>query len=273
MAHDQLVAGVEALTTSEQWLAYLAVAAKFTRYSTNNTFLIMLQRPDATRGAGFHTWKSLRRSVKKGAKGIAILCPCVRRDRVEDADSGETITQSRVAGFRVGYVFDVHDTEGDDLPGDTLQVQHPVGIAPDGMWDTLVRRVEEAGFTVQCAPVCDETLGTAWGRTHYAERLVTVKSTADPAGACKTLAHELAHVLLHEHRLYEHRGTVEVEAESVAFIVSAAWGLDTSSYSTGYLAGWSGGDVAAITATAGRVLGCARTILEASHPGEEMIPA
>jgi hypothetical protein len=273
MAHDQLVAGVEALTTSEQWLAYLAVAAKFTRYSANNTFLIMLQRPDATRVAGFHTWKSLGRSVKKGAKGIAILCPCVRRDRVEDADTGETITQSRVAGFRVGYVFDVYDTEGNDLPADALHVQHPVGVAPDGMWDTLVRRVEEAGFTVQCAPVCDEALGTAWGRTHYAERSVTVKSTADPAGACKTLAHELAHVLLHEHRLYEHRGTVEVEAESVAFIVSAAWGLDTSSYSTGYLAGWSGGDVAAITATADKVLGCARTILEADQPDKEVIPA
>ncbi len=273
MAHNQLVAGVEALTTSEQWLAYLAVAAKFTRYSANNTFLIMVQRPDATRVAGFHTWKSLGRSVKKGAKGIAILCPCVRRDRVEDADSGEIITQSRVAGFRVDYVFDVHDTEGDDLPDDALQVQHPVGVAPDNMWDTLVRRVEEAGFTVQCAPVCDEALGTAWGRTQYAERLVTVKSTADPAGACKTLAHELAHVLLHEHRLYEHRGTVEVEAESVAFIVSAAWGLDASSYSTGYLAGWSGGDVAAITATADKVLGCARTILEADQPDKEVIPA
>ena len=273
MAHDQLVAGVEALTTSEQWLAYLAVAAKFTRYSANNTFLIMLQRPDATRVAGFHTWKSLGRSVKKGAKGIAILCPCVRRDRVEDAETGETLTHSRVAGFRVGYVFDVYDTEGDDLPDDALHVQHPVGVAPDGMWDTLVRRVEEAGFAVQCAPACDEALGTAWGRTHYAERSVTVKSTADPAGACKTLAHELAHVLLHERRLYEHRGTVEVEAESVAFIVSAAWGLDTSSYSTGYLAGWSGGDVAAITATADKVLGCARIILEADQPDKEVVPA
>ena len=89
MAHEQLVTGVEAITTSDQWLAYLAVAAKFTRYSANNTFLIMMQRPDATRVAGFHTWKSLGRSVKKGSKGIAILCPCLRRTTVEDADSGQ----------------------------------------------------------------------------------------------------------------------------------------------------------------------------------------
>jgi hypothetical protein len=83
----------------------------------------------------------------------------------------------------------------------------------------------------------------------------------------------LAHVLLHGGRLYEHRGTVEVEAESVAYIVSAAWGLDTSSYSIGYLTAWSGGDVAAVTATATKVLACALTILEASGAGEEVVPA
>jgi hypothetical protein len=273
MAHNQLVAGVEAIATSDQWLAYLAVAAKFTRYSANNTFLIMMQRPDATRVAGFHTWKSLGRSVKKGASGIAILCPCVRRTTVEDKESGETSAHARVAGFRVGYVFDVADTEGEDLPDDCLNVVHPVGVAPEGMWDTLVQRIEEAGFTVRFGPEHDEALGAAWGCTHFGDRTVTVKSSADPAGACKTLAHELAHVLLHSNHLYEHRGTVEVEAESVAYIVSAAWGLDTSSYSTGYLTAWSGGDVAAVTATATKVLACTRIILEADGAGEEVVPA
>ena len=149
----------------------------------------------------------------------------------------------------------------------TRWVSHRMACGPHSCVESKRR------FTVRCAPAYDEALGTAWGRTYYAERSVAVKSTADPAGACKTLAHELAHVLLHEHRLYGHRGTVEVEAESVAFIVSAAWGLDTSSYSTGYLAGWSGGDVAAITATADKVLGCARAILEAAQPDEEVVPA
>ncbi len=273
MAHEQLVAGVEAITTSGQWLAYLAVAAKFTRYSANNTFLIMMQRPDATRVAGFHTWKSLGRSVKKGSKGIAILCPWVRRTTIEDTDNGETSTRAWVAGFRVGYVFDVADTEGEDLPDNGLNVVHPVGVAPEGMWDTLVQRLDEAGYTVRFGPEHDESLGVAWGCTHFGDRTVTVKSSADPAGACKTLAHELAHVLLHSNRLYEHRGTVEVEAESVAYIVSAAWGLDTSSYSTGYLTAWSGGDVAAVTATATKVLSCARIILEADGVGEEAVPA
>jgi hypothetical protein len=95
-----------------------------------------------------------------------------------------------VAGFRVGYVFDVADTEGEDLPDDGLNVVHPVGVAPEGMWDTLVQRVEGAGFTVRFGPGLDESLGSAWGRTHYGDRTVTVKSTADPAGACKTLAHD-----------------------------------------------------------------------------------
>ena len=84
---------------------------------------------------------------------------------------------------------------------------------------------------------------------------------------------ELAHVLMHEDRLYDHRGTVEVEAESVAYVVSAAWGLDTSNYSTGYLTAWSGGDVTAVTTTATKVLSCARTILESTEPGEEVVPA
>jgi hypothetical protein len=273
MAYDQLVAGVEAITTSDQWLAYLTVAAKFTRYSANNTFLIMMQRPDATRVAGFHTWKPLGRSVKKGASGIAILCPCVRRTTVEDKESGETSSHARVAGFRVGYVFDVADTEGEDLPEDGLHVVHPIGVAPEGMWDTLVQRIDEAGFTVRFGPEHDGGLGAAWGSTHFGNLTVTVKSTADSAGACKTIAHELAHVLLHGNRLYEHRGTVEVEAESVAYIVSAAWGLDTSSYSTGYLTAWSGGDVTAVTATASKVLACARTILEVGDSGEEVVPA
>ena len=101
MAHDQLVAGVEAITTSDQWLAYLAVAAKFTRYSANNTFLIMMQRPDATRVAGFHTWKSLGRSVKKGSKGIAILCP------VRATDDGRGHGQRR----------DEHPLPGGRVPG------------------------------------------------------------------------------------------------------------------------------------------------------------
>ena len=211
--------------------------------------------------------------MKKGSKGIANLCPCVRRTMVEDAGSGETNIRARVAGFRVGYVFDVSDTEGEDLPDDNLNVVHPVGVAPGGMWDALVQRVEEAGYIVRFGSEHDEALGGAWGCTHFGDRTVTVKSTADPAGACKTLGHELAHVLLHGNRLYEHRGTVEVEAESVAYIVSAAWGLDSSSYSTGYLTAWSGGDVAAVTATATKVLACARAILETDGTGEEVASA
>ena len=262
-AHDQLVARVESLTTSAQWLDYLACAAKFHSYSANNVLLIQMQRPDATRVAGFHTWKALGRSVKKGSSGIAILCPCVYRHQIEDEGADETTARSRLAGFRIGYVFDIADTDGADLPDVADIVQHPKGEAPDGMFEALAAQVEAAGFSVKADEHLDDSLGTAWGRTNYGDRTVTVRSTADPAGRCKTLAHELAHVLLHEHQLYSHRGTVEIEAESVAYIVSAHCGLDTSSYSAGYLASWSGGNEEQIMATAGRVLTCARGIIAA----------
>ena len=99
---------------SETLRNYLAAMARFHRYSLHNLILIVSQRPDATRVAGFHTWKQLGRNVKKGAKGIMILAPVVFRKSKEEATSGED--QSTAAlGFRVVYVFDQLDTEGKPL--------------------------------------------------------------------------------------------------------------------------------------------------------------
>ena len=156
-AHGQLVARVESLTTSAQWLDYLACAAKFHSYSPNNIFLIHMQRPGASRVAGFHTWKALGRSVKKGSSGIAILCPCVRSHQVEDEGTGETGTRSRLAGFRIGYVFDVADTEGTELPDVRDIVCHPKGEAPAGMFEALTSQVEAAGFTVRVDQSLDDS--------------------------------------------------------------------------------------------------------------------
>jgi hypothetical protein len=270
-AHDQLIAHVESLTASAEWLKYLGCAAKFHSYSPNNIFLILIQRPEATRVAGFQTWKALGRSVKKGSSGIAILCPCVRNRRVENEQTGDITTRQLLLGFRIGYVFDVADTEGAELSDVTHMVQHPEGKAPAGMFEALATQVEAQGFSVRVHPSLDNSLGMAWGRTDYTNRTVTVRSTADPAGCCKTLAHELAHVMLHEHSTDGCRGTVEIEAESVAYIVSAHFGLDTSAYSAGYLASWSGGSREQILATASRVLTCAKAIVTTLQSAHDVV--
>ena len=93
----------------------LKVASKFHRYSFNNHLMIFLQRPDTTVVAGFKRWKSLGRFVKKGEKGIAIFAPCRYKTKVEDESGDEQVIDS-IRGFRVVHVFDISQTEGDDLP-------------------------------------------------------------------------------------------------------------------------------------------------------------
>ena len=106
--HDRLTAQVEALVTGEDWARFLTVASRFHTYSPNNLWLILAQRPDATRVAGYRTWQRLGRQVNRGAKGIAILAPCVYRRRpVDEADPAENPAVARVLrGFTVVHVFD-----------------------------------------------------------------------------------------------------------------------------------------------------------------------
>ena len=109
--------GVETLTSSEEWVRYLDVQSRFHRNSFGNVLLISLQFPDATRVAGFRRWLELGRHVRRGQKGIAILAPVVHRLKVEDEATGEErMIVSAPRAFRVVDVFDVSQTDGDDLP-------------------------------------------------------------------------------------------------------------------------------------------------------------
>lgn len=112
-AHAKLQEAVECIVTGEDWQRMLRTAAKFHRYSFHNQLLIFLQRPDASLVAGFHKWKSMGRFVKKGEKGIAIFASCKYRTKVESDDDEETVQEIR--GFRVVYVFDVSQTEGEEI--------------------------------------------------------------------------------------------------------------------------------------------------------------
>ena len=110
--HDQLVAGIEGLVSSEQWRAMLEISARFHNYSFNNQLLIYLQCPEATRVAGYRAWQRLGRQVRKGSRGIQILAPCRRRvSRVtSEGEQDETERIEILTGFRVVHVFDVSQT-------------------------------------------------------------------------------------------------------------------------------------------------------------------
>ncbi|MEP6648599.1 MAG: ArdC-like ssDNA-binding domain-containing protein [Lapillicoccus sp.] len=291
--HQQLTDQVLALADGPSWKSWLATAAKFHHYSFNNTVAILMQRPDASQVAGYRTWQSLGRQVRKGEQGIQILAPVTRRVTVDDQAGGDRHTGTRarpgaahepepagagprrLVGVRIAFVFDVSQT--DPIPGaPPLPTPPPVpqlltGQAPPGLWDGLARQVEEEGFTLVMTDPGGGARGR--GRTNHTTRHVEVNPDLEPAQKVKTLAHELGHTLLHtpdqipitDLHKPNGRARVEVEAESVAFLVSAAHGLDTSSYTFPYVGGWmprKSNLETTLRDTAARVLGTAHGILE-----------
>ncbi len=251
---EVLEQGIRDLTSSERWTAWLESAARFHHYSFGNQMLIALQRPDASRVAGFKTWQTMNRQVRKGEHGIRILAPmmCNRRDD-DGNETGETFVR-----FRSVAVFDVAQTDGPDLPEITSQL---AGNGPNGAWAALESFARSIDYTVTTEPT-----GEANGWCRHSDKVIAVKDTNDEAMQVKTLAHELGHALMHEGGVAELAGRAlkELEAESVAFVVCRALGLDSGDYSFGYVAGWArDGDnaIKTLKACAGRIHDAAGRIL------------
>lgn len=201
----QLDAGKSDLLTR-----YLDVMSSFHRYSFGNCLLIARQRPNATLVAGFQAWKKKGRCVKKGEKGICILAPMVRK--AEDDEDGE----KRVFGFRSVHVFDVEQTEGDELP-DVNRVSGDPGDA--------LEQLQAAAAQLEIVVTEEPELGGADGVSRGGK--IALRAGLSPAEAFATLAHELGHELLHrgEDRKTLSKTVKELEAESVAYVVSRAVGL------------------------------------------------
>lgn len=194
---------------SESMQKYLEFASKFHSYSPANVMLIMLSKPDATNVAGFHRWKKLNRFVRKGEKGIPIFAPMIRKDDPNAADSPKVLT-----GFRIVYVFDVAQTAGDPLP------PAPEWKSPEkneGLKNKLIAFANSKGIEVVFIDLPGETQGISKGG------LIEINSSA----GTKTLIHELAHELMHQDgNCLSDRSIIELEAESVAYVVSKYFGLD-----------------------------------------------
>ena len=290
--HAQLADAVSALVTGDDWKRALTFAARFRSRSFNNTLLIWMQHVDAfeqgrvpepapTYVAGFRQWLTLGRSVDRGQPGYMILAPVIgryasptpqisqswRRLAPREAPQRGESVQSRLVGVRPAYVWDVSQTSGAPIP-EVPRPQLLEGEAPAGMWDGLAALLLAQGYSLRLVDR-DRDLGGANGMTDYLTRSVAVRSDIDPAARAKTLAHELAHVELHgpDHPDASlHRGIGEVEAESVALMIGAAHGLDTSDYTIPYVSTWATSvdgktPVEVVQSTAERVRGAAVAIL------------
>jgi DNA primase catalytic core len=284
--HDQLKAAVQAIETGDQWRNWLDFAGKLNRYSFDNLMLIMRQRPDATAVASYTTWKSVDRQVQRGERSIKVLAPVTRRiDVTDDQDQpvldehGHRQRRNKIVGYRPVSVFDIKQTAGAPLP-EPVRPTLLVGQAPDGLWESLEREVSERGYRLLRAG--SEHLGTANGATMPGLREVWVRDDLDDAQAVKTLAHELAHVILHaDDAGGTCRGIKEVEAESVAYLTLASHGMTTGNYSFPYVTHWAYPiaevehvDMAEIvTRTGRRVIDAARTIIDATQTAPAPDPA
>jgi hypothetical protein len=221
---ERLAGEVLALRESDAWQRYLRAQARFHRYSPRNVMLIALQRPEATSVAGFGTWRSLGRRVRKGERALSILAPMVQRGGEEDL---------LVVGFRWVSVFDVSQTEGEPLPSPVALLK---GSGPRALRASLERAAAAAGFSVVHAELPEGVNGEC----RWSSATLALRHGTPPLQQAKTLAHELGHALLHRHE--PDRARAEIEAESVAYVVLAAHGADAAPYSAGYLASWLGHD-------------------------------
>jgi len=237
----QLESGVKDVFSSEKYAEYLAFVSKFYDYSINNSILIYMQMPTASLVAGFKAWQTkFKRNVKKGEKGIKILAPIPRKFEkvVKDAVTGaETVKEINYTDFRAAYVFDVSQTEGEEIPKFVSDLNGDVKCFAE-----IVEKLKE----LSPVPVSFEAFDSpAKGFYSHAEKKIVVQPDMSEQQQLKTLIHEISHAILHNDddgaEKEADRHTKEVQAESVAYTVCAAMGIDTSEYSFGYVASWSNG--------------------------------
>lgn len=225
--------GVKDVFESKNYKSYLSMLSRFHRYSFSNVMLIMMQNPDSTNVAGFHTWKSLGRSVKKGSIGIRILAPMIHKLDQSEKDESLNDDQAVICGFRVVTVFDVSQTEGKALPCLAEELKATCDIAAD--LEKAIRAVAD------CPIEFADIEGGAKGYYDPSIHKIVIKEGMSDTMRIKVMCHELCHSRLDrkDSSQKKDRETREVIAESVAFTILSFLGVDTASYSFSYICNWS----------------------------------
>lgn len=236
--------GLATINSNEDWIKYLSFNSRFYNYSYNNIILIMMQRPDASYVAGFTAWRKMNRFVKKGEKGIGILCPCIRKvETFKEPDDtnvyhdkkAEKEVKKVISGFKVGYVFDLSQTDGDDSMLPVLVT----GLAGNSEQE---KAIYEALYGYVANQYCVQEVSgmSAKGSYNLETQVITIKSDLEYRQKIKSLLHELSHAIdftMHPDSSIP-RNKRELVAESCAFVVCLRLGTDTSDYSFGYLKSW-----------------------------------
>lgn len=226
-ATEQLLAALER-GHSDALTAYLVTLGRFHNYSFGNVMLIAMQKPDATHVAGFTTWKKMNRFVRKGEKGIGIIAPMVgrKKDDQKSNGSGESEDGKQLWGFKVVHVFDVSQTEGDDLP----KIARVQGT-PGEQLAKMRTLIQQHGILLEYEEISNGADGMSSGG------LITIRPDLPAGEEFAVLAHELAHELMHkgDRRKTLSKTVKETEAEAVAFVVSQAIGLDCSTAASDYI--------------------------------------
>lgn len=277
---DKLEAGVSEVFRSGKYENYLRTMSQFHNYSFGNILLIAMQCPSASHVAGFNDWKKkFERHVKKGEKSIKILAPCsfsmmlememldpVTQQPILDENGNPTVKRVPTGAnrFKVVSVYDISQTEGKELPEIAVELTDNV------------ERYEEIFTALKKASPCPVQFGDLPGEVKgccdYAGNLIIIQNGMSEAQTLKTMVHEIAHAKLHSEIFGDGfcgdtprsvRETREVEAESVAYVVCQHFGIDTSDYSFGYIAGWSSGkELEELKSSLSRIRNAAAELIE-----------
>jgi len=233
----RLKSGVESIQESDNFREFLLTMSKFHNYSIGNLILIMLQKPEATRVAGYTTWKELDRFVRKGEKGIAILAPCMPPKKTKvvepEDENDESLVEVTPIYFKVVHVFDISQTEGQELP--EFEVPSLTGEANERLFDMVTALVRSQGLDVsfESRPYQDPAIkGT------YSGKNIWVRPEESRAQQLKTFLHEVAHYYS-EGVFRIPRKDAETIAESAAFTVGVHFGFDSGVRSFSYVALWA----------------------------------
>ena len=245
--------GVKEMISSENYAVWLKAMMAFHHYSFNNSILIAMQAPEATRVASYDTWKKLRRQVRKGAKGIKILVPAPVKVKKEierldpstanpvldqNGDPVKDIEEHLIQHFKIGHVFSYEQTDGEPLPS----------LGPDELAGSAdnYENLKEAITDISPVPIRYEIIqGGAKGYYSPFDKEIVINTGMSELQTIKTMIHETAHAMCHDLDIMKaedrqkDRQTKEVEAESVAYTVCQYFGLDTADYSFAYITAWS----------------------------------
>lgn len=257
-AVDQLIEQLES-GKSESLLKYLSTMSRFHSYSFQNLMLIMSQCPDARRVAGFHTWKSMGRFVKKGEKGIVIIAPMIFKNSDTKSVNPQSAEDDPIVRFRAVHVFDISQTEGDPLPEPDRVDGDPGELLP-----ALEAAITKSGICLKTVSDLGGAEGVSLGGK------IRVLEDLSPASRFSTLVHEWAHEILHQvdRKARPSKTIRETEAEAVAFTVCHSIGLETGTASSDYIQIYNG-DKATLLESLDRIQKAACTIIETINDPEQ----